>query len=185
MPSATTSKRTRLSADERRKAIVEVAREEFARRGLHGTSTETIAQRAGVSQPYLFRLFGRKNDLFIACVDAGFARVLEHFRAAAAGAPREQALQAMGASYAVLLADRTELLAQLHAYAACEDEEVRAAVRRGFGDLYRFIASVSGAEAEEIRRFVASGMLLNVVVAMDLPAFDERWARDLVAACLK
>ena len=178
-------KRTRLSADERRRAIVEVAREEFARWGLHGTSTDMIAERAGVSQPYLFRLFGRKKDLFIACVEAGFGRVLELFRQAAEGVPRERALEAMGESYAVLLADRTELLAQLQAYAACEDDEVRAAVRRGFRDLHGFIASATGADEEQIRRFVASGMLMNVVVAMDLPALDERWAQDFVAACVR
>jgi AcrR family transcriptional regulator len=180
-----TRKRTRLSADERRQAIVEVAREEFALRGLHGTSTDTIAERAGVSQPYLFRLFGRKKDLFIACVEAGFGRVLELFRQAAEGIPREHALEAMGESYAVLLADRTELLAQLQAYAACEDDEVRAAVRRGFGDLHRFVADATGADEEQLRRFFASGMLMNVVVAMDLPGLDERWAQELVAACLR
>jgi AcrR family transcriptional regulator len=177
--------RKRLTAEERRRMIVEIAREEFALGGLHGTSTERIAELAGVSQPYLFRLFGRKKDLFIACVERGFARVLEHFREAADGVPREEVLQALGNSYAVLLADRTELLAQLQSYAACEDEEVRAAVRRGFGDLYRFIASASGADGEELRRFVATGMLMNVVVAMDLPAFQEGWAQDLLEACLR
>jgi AcrR family transcriptional regulator len=182
--SATTAKRTRLSAEERRRAIVEVAREEFALRGLHGTSTNRIAERAGVSQPYLFRLFGTKKDLFIACLEAGFAHVLELFQEAAGGVTREEALEAMGKSYGQLLRDRTELLAQLQGYAACEDEEIRAAVRRGYADLYRFVASASGADEEELRHFFAFGMLMNVVAAMDLTSLDEGWARDIVKGCL-
>jgi AcrR family transcriptional regulator len=184
MATATETKRTRLSAEERRRAIVEVAREEFALRGLHGTSTERIAERAGVSQPYLFRLFGTKKDLFIACVEAGFGHVLELFREAASGATREEALDAMGKSYGQLLRDRTELLAQLQAYAACEDDDIRDAVRRGYADLYRFVASASGADEEALRRFFAFGMLMNVVAAMDLTSLSEGWAKDIVKGCL-
>jgi len=51
---------TRKSADERREEILVAALEEFGEHGLHGTSTDDIARRAGVSQPYLFRLFGTK-----------------------------------------------------------------------------------------------------------------------------
>jgi AcrR family transcriptional regulator len=184
MPTTTKVKSSRLSAEERRRAIVVVAREEFALRGLHGTSTDRIAERAGVSQPYLFRLFGTKKDLFIACVEAGFGHVLGLFREAAGGVSREEALDAMGRSYGQLLRDRTELLAQLHAYAACEDEEIRAAVRRGYADLYRFVASASEADEEELRHFFAFGMLMNVVAAMDLTALDEGWAKDIVKGCL-
>jgi AcrR family transcriptional regulator len=184
MPPATTVRRTRLSADERRRVIVEVAREEFALRGLHGTSTDRIAERAGVSQPYLFRLFGTKKALFIACVEAGFAHTLELFRDSAAQVEPEEALNAMGRAYGQLLRDRTELLAQLQAYAACEEEEIRATVRRGYADLYRFVASVSGVDEDELRRFFALGMLMNVVAAMDLTSLHEPWAKDIVKGCL-
>ena len=173
-----------MSADERRAQIVAIAREEFAIHGLHGTSTERIAARAGVSQPYLFRLFGTKKELFIACVEAGFRHVLELFQEAAAAVERHEVLDAAGAAYVGLLRDRTELLAQMQAYAACGDDEIRAAVRRGYADLYRFIASASGADDDELRAFFSFGMLLNVVAAMDLPALGEQWAEDLVKGCL-
>ena len=52
---------TRKTADERRVEILEAARAEFALKGLYGASTDTIARRAGLSQPYLFRLFGTKK----------------------------------------------------------------------------------------------------------------------------
>ena len=53
----------RKSAQERREEIVEAALVEFAAHGLDGGSTETIAKAVGISQPYVFRLFGTKKKL--------------------------------------------------------------------------------------------------------------------------
>ena len=63
-----TEPRVRKSAEERREEILAVALRHFAIGGLHGTSTEAIAREAGISQPYLFRLFRTKKELFLACV---------------------------------------------------------------------------------------------------------------------
>src|SRR5215211_5965310 len=76
--------RQRLTADERRTDIVAAAVRAFASGGLAGTSTEEIARLAGVSQPYLFRLFGTKRDLFLAAVGGPFDRIVETFEQAAA-----------------------------------------------------------------------------------------------------
>ena len=185
METSTPARTPRRTAEERRTQIIAVAREEFALQGLHGTSTERIASRVGVSQPYLFRLFGTKKELFIACVEAGFRHVLELFQEAARGVDRSDVLDAMGDAYAGLLRDRTELLAQMQAYAACGDEEIRATVRRGYSDLYRFVASASGADEDGLRAFFSFGMLMNVVAAMDLPSVGEPWAQDLVKGCVQ
>src|SRR5919108_2189133 len=98
--------RSRMSAAERRDAILEVAASEFAIGGLHGTSTEAIAARAGISQPYLFRLFGTKKGLFLACVEQCFDRTQGTFRAAAEADESGNPLEAMGTAYVALLADR-------------------------------------------------------------------------------
>src|SRR3954468_20941982 len=84
-PSATpaAASRSRLSADERRADIVEAAVKAFASSGLHGTSTEDVARLAGVSQPYLFRLFGTKRDLFLAALERMFGRLEQEFNDAA------------------------------------------------------------------------------------------------------
>src|SRR6266567_7048526 len=116
MPRMSTS--TRLSAAERREDVIEAAMVEFAERGLEGTSTEDIARRAGISQPYLFRLFGTKKELFKATVARCFRETLESFQRAAEGTRGEEALKAMGAAYMqVMLTDRTRLRAQMQAYA--------------------------------------------------------------------
>ena len=175
---------TRMSAEERREGILEAAREAFAVAGFHGTSTEAIAERAGISQPYLFRLFGTKKELFVASVRRCMRETLETMQRAAEGKRGKEALTAMGEAYIALLANRTRLLLQMQAYAACEDPDVREAVQEGFGDLYSWCARVSGLPREELTQFFAFGMLLNVVASMDLLDSEEGWAKELVAGCL-
>src|SRR5215213_385602 len=114
----------RKSADERRDEIIDAALAEFAERGLGGASTDEIARRAGISQPYVFRLFGSKKDLFKAAVARCFRETLETFQLAAEGKRGEEALHAMGEAYMELLVDRTRLRAQMQAYAACDDPEI-------------------------------------------------------------
>ena len=171
----------RLSREERRQEVIEAAMEEFAVGGLHGTPVEAVAKRVGVSQPYLFQLFGTKKDLFIAALRRGHERILHAFTEAAAGVPGDaephEILSALGVKYGELLDDRTMLLVQMQGYAACEDPEVREVVREEFGRIYRFVGRVSGAPMEELRRFFAAGMLMNVSAAMDLPSAKEDWAR--------
>ncbi|WP_406530887.1 helix-turn-helix domain-containing protein, partial [Streptomyces sp. I8-5] len=59
----------RMSAEERRESVIRAAITEFARGGYSATSTEAIAKRVGVSQPYLFRLFPSKQAMFLAAVE--------------------------------------------------------------------------------------------------------------------
>jgi AcrR family transcriptional regulator len=172
--------RTRQSADQRREAVLEAAQLEFAERGLHGASADEIARRAGISQPYLFRLFGTKKELYVASVERCWAETLAVFERASEGLSGQAALKAMGSAYHELLADRTMLRAQLQAYAACDDADVRRAVRRGFGEIMALAERVSGAPPAEITRWFAMGMLLNVVAAMDLQQAREPWARRLL-----
>lgn len=164
---------TRMSADERREAVIAAATIEFATGGLAGTATDVIARRAGVSQPYLFQLFGTKRDLFLAVVHDCFARTSRHFEAVArsareAGLSPGEVLDLMGKSYVhLLLGDRNLLRLQLHAYAACNDPQVRIEVRQEFLGLWQTVARVSGTPAEDLVGWFASGMLINVIASID------------------
>ena len=109
---------TRRSAAERRGEIIEIAIEHFALRGYNGTSTDQVAREAGISQPYLFRLFRTKRELFLACHEVMHGRIAETFAAAARGLPPEERMPAMAKAYTDLLADRTSLLFQMQSYAA-------------------------------------------------------------------
>jgi AcrR family transcriptional regulator len=172
----------RKSKDERREEILDAALAVFADKGLHGASTEEIARRAGISQPYVFRLFGTKKELYIAGVARCFRQTLELMQRAAEGKRGDEALEAIGKAYAELLqSDRTYLRAQMQAYAACEDPEICVVVRGGFGDLVTYVERVSGAPTEKISKFFAQGMLLNLLASMQAPA--EPWGARLVEGC--
>jgi AcrR family transcriptional regulator len=164
-----------MTAEERRESVLEAAVTEFAAGGLAGTSTEDVARRAGISQPYLFRLFPTKKALFLALIERCFRRVEEAFTTAAADRTGEEAREAMGAAYAQLLEDRTLLLLQLQSYAACDDPEIQAATRAGFKELWLLAERLTGLPPDRVISFFAMGMLMNVAAAMDLPAVDERW----------
>jgi AcrR family transcriptional regulator len=175
---------TRKSATERRDEILEAALIEFAARGLDGGSTETIARAVGISQPYVFRLFGTKKQLFIATIERCMRGTLEMFHTASAGLKGEDALHAIGEAYVErLTSDPTYLHSQMQAYAASGDPEIREVVRRGYGELVEYVERVSGVPTENIARFFAKGMLLNVIASMDLLEADEGWAQRLIEGC--
>jgi AcrR family transcriptional regulator len=180
-----TGTQTRKSADVRREEIVAAARVEFAIGGLHGTSTEDIARRAGVSQPYIFRLFGTKKELFLETVRRGFRDVLEIFQKAAAADPENDVFLSMGHAYGNVRRDRSALMFQMQAYAACEDADVRKVVREEFAQIYRFVESVSGGDEGKVHEFFRFGMLINVAAAMDLGALDSPWAHSFLKGCLQ
>jgi AcrR family transcriptional regulator len=175
----------RKSKEERREAVLEAALQEFGDRGFHGASTENIARAAGISQPYVFRLFGTKQELFKEVVSRCFSETLEMFQRAAEGLTGRDALDAAGIVYMETLQhDRVKLRIQMQAYAACDDPEIRAVVRAGYGELVAYAERVSGLPAATVAAFFAQGMLLNVFASMGLTDHSrEPWATRLLDAC--
>jgi len=175
---------TRLTADERREEILEAAFGAFADTGLEGTSTETIARLVGVSQPYVFRLFGTKKQLFLATVERCFAQTMDVFREAVRDAPAGEEKHRMGDAYFAMIRDRRKLRMQMQAYAACDDPDVRRTVQRGFAELAAFIGRATGASDQELAHFLAQGMLLNVMASMDVLESEEPWVTRIREGCM-
>jgi AcrR family transcriptional regulator len=175
---------TRQSAEERRESILNVAIVEFATKGLHGTSTEDIARRAGISQPYVFRLFGTKKKLFAEACRRCMREVRDAMATASEGLSGDAALDAMGAAYVQLLeADPNRLKLQMHMYAASDEPEIRGVAREGFGELVAFVERASGASPAAITTFFARGMLINVIAAMGIRDAGIDWADRLISGC--
>ncbi|MBA2331452.1 MAG: TetR/AcrR family transcriptional regulator [Actinobacteria bacterium] len=174
---------TRQTADERRETVLGVAAGEFARKGLHGASTDAIARAAGISQPYLFRLFKTKKELYLATSARKMEETYQTFERASRGKTGQEALAAMGAVYTELIEDRERLQLMLQCFAACDDVEVRASVRGVWRDLVELIERVSGEPPEAVSAFFAKGMLLNVVSAMQLFEDPTAWGDRLIAGC--
>lgn len=168
-----------MSGVERRSQVLEIAAKEFAAHGLHGASTEAIARAAGITQAYVFRMFGTKKALFLELVRTAFDRLTDAMRDAAAGKGGLDAVSAMGRQYYELLADRTQLLLQLQGFAACGDVEVRDVVRASFAAMWETVAQATGLEPVTVKSFLAFGMLLNSGAALDVEDLNETWAEGL------
>ena len=159
----------RMKAADRRRMVLDAAMFEFGEAGISEVTTEVIAARAGVSQAYLFRLFGTKKDLIIAAIEERSAQVGEMFRAAVAQRGDSTPLAAMAAAYLRLLTDDPNALrSQLHAWSA-SDPDIGAVARETYLSIWREVAQLSGEDAETVRDFMAHGMLLTVAAALDIP----------------
>src|ERR1041384_2954772 len=159
----------RMSADERIDQIVTAAVAAFAKSGYAGTTTDQVARLAGVTQPYVIRLFGSKEKLFLDALDRVCASMEQIFRDAAARRPD---LETLGEAYGQLLADRDLLLVFLHGLAASGEPLIGVLMRDRFSRIYRLIRDLTGATAVEVREFMSIGMLLNVLAAMDVVGPD-------------
>ncbi|SMF16525.1 TetR/AcrR family transcriptional regulator [Streptomyces sp. Amel2xC10] len=172
----------RMSAEERRESVIRAATSEFARGGYHGTSTEAIARRVGVSQPYLFRLFPGKKAIFLAASERCMADFVRMFEEAAEGLEGEEAVMAMGNAYAQVIVEQPErLMMQMQTYlavAAAEadgDREFGEAVRAGWMRLWDTVHVPLGADVDETTTFMAYGMLINCLVAMGFAPDHRVW----------
>jgi len=178
-----TTTTTRQTADERREAVLTSAAREFARKGLHGASTDVIAKEAGISQPYLFRLFGTKKELYLATTSRRMEETYQAFERAARGKSGQDALKAMGEAYTGLIEDREHLKLMMQCFAGADDPDVREGVRRVWRDLVELAERASGEPPEVISAFFAKGMLLNVLSAMQLFEDPTPWGDRLIAGC--
>lgn len=169
----------RMSGSARREQLLELAADEFATHGLHGASTETVARRAGITQTYIFRLFGTKKALFLQVVDRAFSRLIDGMNDAAQGRSGDDALAAMGLYYDSALADRTGLLVQQQAFAACGDPEVQQAVREHMARMWSVTAEGSDLPPVAVKTFLAFGMLLNTAAALEVDDVDAEWAKGI------
>jgi AcrR family transcriptional regulator len=169
----------RMTGSERRSQVLGIAAGEFANHGLHGASIEAVAREAGITQAYVFRMFGTKKALFLELVGAAFDRFSDGMSQAATGARGLSALTLMGARYYESLADRTTLMLQLQGFAACGDDEVRDLVRARVARMWDTVSDTAGLDPVTVKSFLAFGMLLNNVAALEVDELDEPWAKGV------
>jgi TetR/AcrR family transcriptional regulator len=157
---------TRMGADERRALVLAAATEVFGQYGYAGTTTDRVAAAAGVSQPYVVRIFGTKEKLFIEVLHRDLETLMTAFRAALAEPSDIPIHHRLGGAYADLLQDRGLLLSLMHGFVLGADPEIGKVARCGFLDVYRFLKDEAGIPAAEAANFLAHGMLLNTLVGI-------------------
>jgi len=177
-----------MSAEERRELVLTAATRAFAKSGYAGTSTDAVAKEAGVSQPYVVRIFGTKLQLFLEVLSRACQTILAAFQAVLEAPGFDPASDddwaRLGLAYTELLRDRDLLMVLMHGFGAGDDEEIAACARRGMGSIIAALMA-TGVDEEKVVAFVAHGMLLNVMVSMRAPEhLDDEIGLGTLTRCL-
>ncbi|MET0955309.1 MAG: TetR/AcrR family transcriptional regulator [Cryobacterium sp.] len=180
----------RIPAAERREQILAAASRVFGERGYSGATTDQVAKAAGISQPYVVRMFGTTENLFLEVLARALDRLVTSFRQIIAE-PREPGPAAtellasrLGAAYVDLIEDRGILLSLMQAFISGHNPVVGAKARAGFLEIYRMLRDEAGFPPDTIREFLADGMLFNTLLAIRLPdIFHEDPAAEELMRC--
>jgi len=174
----------RMRAEDRRELVLTAATAVFGERGYVGATTDAVARAAGVSQPYVVRMFGTKEALFLEVLGRALERLIDSFTSAIDENPTatpEDLHHRIGAAYADLLMDRGLLLSLMHGFVLGADPVIGAAARSGFLQVYRLLRHRGGFSAKEAADFLAGGMLLNTLVGIRMADdIDDADARELI-----
>ena len=179
----------RIPATQRREQILAAASQVFGERGYSGATTDQVAHAAGISQPYVVRMFGTKENLFLEVLERALNKVKTAFRAVLAeprppGDDADLLSQRLGATYVDLIEDRGILLSLMQAFITGHDPVIGAKARAGFLQIYRILRDEAGFEPDVIREFLADGMLFNTLLAIRLPdIFDDDEAAQELMRC--
>jgi TetR/AcrR family transcriptional regulator len=164
-----------MPAAERRALILEAARTVFGQRGYYGTTTDQVASAAGVSQPYVVRMFGSKEQLFLDVLDDALQTLLGAFRQALAdadarGLTGKEREYAVGMTYLELAATKGLHTTLLQAFVCGSEPAIGKAAREGFLDVYRFMRDELGESGAEVHDFLGSGMLFGILLGVGMPS---------------
>ena len=161
-----------MKPEDRRELVLDAAVRAFARGGYAGTSTDAVAREAGVSQPYVVRIFGTKLDLFLEVFHRVMEKIGTAFADELASGPfdpeSEEDWTRLGATYTQLLVDRDLLMVMMHGMVASGEPRIGAASRSCMAKVFTILTS-TGCTDDRARDFIAQGMLLNVMIAMQAP----------------
>lgn len=179
--SETPAKQERVSSAVRREQILAAASRVFGERGYVGATTDQVAREAGISQPYVVRMFGSKENLFVAVLEGALVKLLDAFNGALAdarrkGETRDETMGRMGAAYADLIKDRGILLSLMQAFISGHEPVIGEHARAGFMKIYTLLRNEAGMDPDQIVDFLAHGMLFNVLIAMHM--VDEHDSDD-------
>lgn len=182
----TEARSQRLSAAERREQMLDAASVVFGERGYAGTTTDALADAAGVSQAYVVRTFGSKETVFVETATRAVARIATTFREAAAGVGRsltqDELVERLGLAYVELVADRGILLTVMHLLSLGHHPRLGRLAREQWLVIYRTLRDDIGLTPAEVEHFLAKGMLINTLLALRLPdlASSEPDAREVL-----
>jgi TetR/AcrR family transcriptional regulator len=144
----------------------------FAEKGYYNTTTALIAEKAGISQPYIFRFYKTKEELFVAALDRAFERILQTFQNVESSS--EQIVANMVKAYEELSVSHPNEIALQVIGLSVTEESIRNCSKTGLSRIRNYTlerfreANVPNAE-REVTTFLARGILCNISYFLDFP----------------
>ncbi|MBB3114031.1 AcrR family transcriptional regulator [Paenibacillus phyllosphaerae] len=173
----------------RKAEIISAAIEVFAEMGYYRATTAQVAERAKISQPYVFRFFATKEALLLGALEISWVRIQQSFRQVveSAGAPEELERDLIEAYKEILASHMNETNLQMQAQ-TMREESIREVMRGGFRGVHRIVLTAfrqKGLQNSEDRTvmFLARGMLCNISWALDIPELIE--GKDYTAEAIR
>jgi len=158
----------------RKSDIISAAIEVFAEVGYYRATTAQVAERASISQPYVFRFFATKEKLLLTALEVSWTRVIESFRKVVETASPELLEKQLIQEYEEIQEKhQNEIFLQLQAQ-TIREEAIQETMRAGFKEVRDMVwkafheAGIKNPE-ERTMLFLARGMLCNVALAIDMP----------------
>ena len=170
-----------MTSDQRREQIVGAAIAVFGARGYVGTTTDEVARTAEVSQPYVVRLFGSKEKLFLAAMNHAQDELITTFRTAIQGEPAvadhngDEMVARMGDAYVELLRVRGlhQFLSQLFLLGG--HPVIGPPARACFATIWRMLREEAGLDRDRAFSFLSIGMLINTLLGLRI---TQRYGED-------
>ncbi|WP_310830721.1 TetR/AcrR family transcriptional regulator [Paenibacillus pedocola] len=161
----------------RREQILEAAVVVFAEHGYFRATTAQVAEKVGISQPYIFKLFKNKEELFVAALDRAFERIIRSFQSVTAS-PGELLNETIRVYEQLMETHPSEIVLQVQAF-GIRDEAIRQAVQKGMQEVIRlvegkFIAAGIANPEVEVSTFMANGMLCNIAMVLEMPSLKPK-----------
>ncbi|WP_409343596.1 TetR/AcrR family transcriptional regulator [Paenibacillus sp. MBLB4367] len=165
------------TAVNRKEQIVEAAVVVFAEHGYYRATTAQVAERVGISQPYIFKVFMNKEELFVASLERAFDRIIRSFTGIQA--PAEELLKEMIQAYERLMETHpNEIILQVQAF-GIRDEAIRTAMQTGMRNVTSLVErkfTEAGMAHTEVlvSTFMANGMLCNIATVLGMPELKPK-----------
>jgi AcrR family transcriptional regulator len=149
----------------RARDVVAAARAEFAAQGYAGATTDAIARRAGVSQPYVVRLFGSKERLFLRCAREVQQQVIATYRQTAEDNGSHPEQIQLGAAFRDLLISDPVCVKLMHQINALgQHPELGDYAREWFVEVYSVVRHECHLNPAQAADFLSKGTLISTLV---------------------
>ena len=156
----------RLPAEQRRRQLLDVARDVFAERGFHATSMDDVAIAAGVTKPVLYQHFRNKRALYVELLEDVGRELLERLSAATheVDSGRERVERGFTA-YFRWVADRPSAFRLLFGASVRNDPEFAAVSERVVGEVAYAISPLIAIAVDDEHRLVLANALVGMAEA--------------------